>query len=111
MSTTAGTATEKSTAPESVSTAGHAPRPPSAKHVASTPPGASPSDERRPAPATARFRRAARRLPNLLVKGATKSAAILALVLLWETAPRFGLVDRTFLPPFSEVARACGSWP
>ena len=30
----------------------------------------------------------------------------LALVLLWETAPRFGLVDRTFLPPFSEVARA-----
>ncbi|QIP83129.1 ABC transporter permease [Streptomyces sp. Tu 2975] len=32
--------------------------------------------------------------------------AVLALVLLWEAAPRFGLVDRTFLPPFSEVARA-----
>jgi NitT/TauT family transport system permease protein len=29
-----------------------------------------------------------------------------ALLLLWETAPRLGLVDPTFLPPFSEVARA-----
>jgi NitT/TauT family transport system permease protein len=47
-----------------------------------------------------------RRLTYLLVKGATKSAAIVALLLLWETAPRLGLVDRTFLPPFSEVARA-----
>ncbi len=26
--------------------------------------------------------------------------------MLWETAPRLGLVDRTFLPPVSEVARA-----
>jgi NitT/TauT family transport system permease protein len=30
-----------------------------------------------------------------------------ALLLLWETAPRLGLADRTFLPPFSEVA---GAW-
>lgn len=36
----------------------------------------------------------------------TKSAVIVALLLLWELAPRLGLVDRTFLPPFSEVARA-----
>ncbi|QEV30176.1 ABC transporter permease [Streptomyces coeruleorubidus] len=52
------------------------------------------------------MRRAVRRLPYLLLNGATKSAAIVALLLLWETAPRLGLVDRTFLPPFSEVARA-----
>ncbi|MBA0053397.1 ABC transporter permease [Streptomyces sp. AJS327] len=33
-------------------------------------------------------------------------AAIVALLLLWETAPRLGLADRVFLPPFSEVALA-----
>ncbi|MFE1169767.1 ABC transporter permease [Nocardiopsis sp. NPDC058789] len=32
-----------------------------------------------------------------------RSAAILAFLLLWETAPRVGLVDRVFLPPLSEV--------
>ncbi|MDQ0392111.1 ABC transporter permease [Labrys monachus] len=31
------------------------------------------------------------------------SAAIVAFLLLWELAPRFGLINRTFLPPFSEV--------
>ncbi|MFJ9419720.1 ABC transporter permease [Streptomyces sp. NPDC101227] len=48
-------------------------------------------------------------LPRILravLTGATKSAAIVALLLAWELAPRFGLVDRTFLPPFSEVAEA-----
>ncbi|MEU8686511.1 ABC transporter permease [Streptomyces sp. NPDC048611] len=48
-------------------------------------------------------------LPRILraaLTGATKSAAIIALLLVWELAPRFGLVDRTFLPPFSEVAEA-----
>ncbi|MFD5396909.1 ABC transporter permease [Streptomyces sp. NPDC127097] len=48
-------------------------------------------------------------LPRILravLTGATKSAAIVALLLAWELAPRFGLVDRTFLPPFSEVADA-----
>ncbi|AWN25305.1 ABC transporter permease [Streptomyces sp. NEAU-S7GS2] len=48
-------------------------------------------------------------LPRILraaLTGATKSAAIVALLLVWELAPRFGLVDRTFLPPFSEVAQA-----
>jgi NitT/TauT family transport system permease protein len=34
------------------------------------------------------------------------SLAIAAFLLLWEAAPRLGLVDRTFLPPVSEVARA-----
>ena len=47
-----------------------------------------------------------RRLPGLLLSGAIKSVAVLALLLLWELAPRFELVDRTFLPPFSEVLDA-----
>ncbi|MFI6937862.1 ABC transporter permease [Streptomyces sp. NPDC050418] len=54
----------------------------------------------------ARFAARIRRLAFLLLSAATKSAAIVALLLLWETAPRMGLVDRTFLPPFSEVAQA-----
>ncbi|MEV8532005.1 ABC transporter permease subunit [Streptomyces sp. NPDC051211] len=37
---------------------------------------------------------------------AVRSAAVLALIVLWETAPRAGLVDATFLPPISEVAVA-----
>ncbi|MDL2078401.1 ABC transporter permease [Streptomyces sp. GXMU-J15] len=48
----------------------------------------------------------ARRAGRLLLTVVTKSAAIAALLLLWESAPRLGLVDRTFLPPFSEVAEA-----
>lgn len=35
-----------------------------------------------------------------------RSAALLALFALWEAAPRLGLVDATFLPPASEVAKA-----
>ncbi|MFH7594085.1 ABC transporter permease [Streptomyces racemochromogenes] len=38
--------------------------------------------------------------------GLLRSAAVIALLALWEAAPRLGLVDATFLPPFSEVARA-----
>lgn len=34
---------------------------------------------------------------------AKRSLAIAAFLLLWEVAPRLGLVDRVFLPPFSEV--------
>jgi NitT/TauT family transport system permease protein len=30
-------------------------------------------------------------------------AAIVVFLLLWELAPRFGLINRTFLPPFSEI--------
>lgn len=47
-----------------------------------------------------------RRLVGLLLSGATKSVAIVALLLLWELAPHFDLVDPTFLPPFSEVLDA-----
>lgn len=35
---------------------------------------------------------------------AKAAAGVVAFVLVWEAAPRLGLVDRTFLPPFSEVA-------
>ncbi|GAA1501247.1 ABC transporter permease [Kitasatospora kazusensis] len=46
------------------------------------------------------------RLLGLLARLVTKSAAIVALLALWEAAPRLDLVDRTFLPPFSEVVSA-----
>ncbi|ALG11535.1 ABC transporter permease [Kibdelosporangium phytohabitans] len=52
------------------------------------------------APAPARPR------PKLLRTLVTKSAAIVTLLVIWELAPRLGLTDRTFLPPFSEVAVA-----
>ncbi|MCB5164446.1 ABC transporter permease [Streptomyces bambusae] len=35
-----------------------------------------------------------------------RTVAVLALIALWEVAPRAGLVDATFLPPISEVAVA-----
>jgi NitT/TauT family transport system permease protein len=106
MSPITGTATEKTTAPDSVSAAKPVPGTVSAAFAASAPRDASPSRVPQVPATAARVRRAVRRLPHLLVKGATKSAAIVALLLLWETAPRLGLVDRIFLPPFSEVARA-----
>lgn len=37
-----------------------------------------------------------------------KSAAIIAFLILWEIAPRIGMVDRMYLPPFSEVLSALG---
>lgn len=41
------------------------------------------------------------------IKKAFKSSIVLILfVLLWELAPKLGLVERTFLPPFSEVMQA-----
>lgn len=48
----------------------------------------------------------ARRVLRGLRAVALRSAAILALLALWEAAPRLGLVDATFLPPVSEVAKA-----
>ncbi|MFJ3204444.1 ABC transporter permease subunit [Streptomyces sp. NPDC086989] len=45
-------------------------------------------------------------LGRWLRAAALRSAALLALIALWETAPRLGLVDATFLPPASEVAKA-----
>lgn len=34
-----------------------------------------------------------------------RSVAILAFIAIWEAAPRLGLVERAFFPPFSEVLR------
>lgn len=47
-----------------------------------------------------------RRTGRVLLAVITRTVAIAALIAVWETAPRLGLVDRTFLPPFSEVAVA-----
>ncbi|MEU9568883.1 ABC transporter permease [Streptomyces massasporeus] len=125
MSSTTGTTTEKADAttatdatnttetvqtPSLTKSAESATSPEAGTSTAPTPGASSPPDAR-PAPSLrVRVRRTAlrtvRRLPYLLLKGATKSAAIVALLLLWEIAPRAGLVDRTFLPPFSEVADA-----
>lgn len=58
------------------------------------------------APAASRTRTALLAVVRVLKAIAVRSAAILALVALWEFAPRAGLVDATFLPPLSEVAVA-----
>ena len=47
-----------------------------------------------------------RRRPGPVRRIAFRSAAVLALLALWEVAPRAGLVDPTFLPPFSQVLGA-----
>ncbi|MFB7861306.1 ABC transporter permease [Streptomyces sp. NPDC056069] len=100
-SPSASSATAPSTA-ASPAAAPASPGPVPSGPVPSPPPRPSLRLPARPAP----VRRAVRRLASLLVTGATKSAAIAALLLLWEAAPRLGLVDRVFLPPFSEVAVA-----
>ncbi|MGW7362513.1 ABC transporter permease [Streptomyces sp. NPDC054841] len=95
--------TPEKTTPEK-STQAAAPEPSAASTA--TPGGAG----RRPGRATDRIRRPLhrplRRPARLLLTAATKSAAIVALLVVWEAAPRLGLVDGTFLPPFSEVALA-----
>ncbi|MFI6014579.1 ABC transporter permease [Streptomyces sp. NPDC051243] len=108
--TDATNTTETLQVPSLTKSAESATSPEAGTSTATTPGVSSPPDVRRAPPITARVRRTAlrtvRRLPHLLLKGATRSAAVVALLLLWEIAPRAGLVDRTFLPPFSEVADA-----
>ncbi|MET9652877.1 MULTISPECIES: ABC transporter permease [unclassified Streptomyces] len=101
MSLTTRTTTAEGTPPAAPAEPAEGVHAPVAAPVASAAPPA-----RRAPSRTVRLREAARRPVSLLVTGATKSAAIAALLLLWEAAPRLGLVDRTFLPPFSEVAVA-----
>jgi NitT/TauT family transport system permease protein len=43
---------------------------------------------------------------NKLRKAFKNTIVILALLLLWEFAPRLGLVDATFFPPITEIATA-----
>ncbi|MGW1773257.1 ABC transporter permease [Streptomyces sp. NPDC002104] len=66
-------------------------------------PAAQPSPARPPGKP---FTAAALRALRVVRAVALRSAAIIALLALWETAPRLGLVDATFLPPVSEVAKA-----
>ena len=54
----------------------------------------------------ARGARALRVLGRLSRLAFTRSVAVVALLVLWELAPRLELADRTFLPPFTEVAAA-----
>lgn len=42
-------------------------------------------------------------LREFLGHAVRKSLAIALFLLLWDLAPRFGLINRTFLPPFTEV--------
>ncbi|MFE1553486.1 ABC transporter permease [Streptomyces sp. NPDC058734] len=86
--------------------AGPAPADPDAVRDGARP--AAPPAPAAPAPAAPAVRRPARAVPVLrwLRASLLRSAAILALLVLWEAAPRLGLVDATFLPPVSEVARA-----
>jgi NitT/TauT family transport system permease protein len=67
----------------------------------------SPPQTERPAPSSPRPQRTVSRAFDALLTAAGKVVAIAALLLVWELAPRFGLVDATFLPPFSTVL---GAW-
>ncbi|MET3982582.1 ABC transporter permease [Streptomyces sp. PvR034] len=72
-------------------------------------PAPAPAPAGQPAPAPAgQPARAAKpgRFGRAIRAAVLRSAALVALLLVWETAPRLALVDRTFLPPFSEVAVA-----
>ncbi|MGI5216567.1 ABC transporter permease [Nocardia sp. CA-290969] len=71
---------------------------------------APPATESRPVrvrtavPARSRAPRWGRRAGGLVWRVVKPSVAILAFLALWEAAPRAGLVDKVFLPPFTEVA-------
>lgn len=81
----------------------------SAVQIAETPVefrDASPATEpavAHPAPPAPRHPHTACRMAWRLIKPAIAIAALLAV---WEIAPRIGLVDEVFLPPFSTVAQA-----
>ncbi|NMN96438.1 ABC transporter permease [Antrihabitans stalactiti] len=59
-------------------------------------------------PVYARFGGVATVLARVAWRIVKPSLAIGLFLAIWEAAPRLGLVDRVFLPPFSEVARAFG---
>jgi NitT/TauT family transport system permease protein len=59
-------------------------------------------------PAVARFGNGASIVARLSWRVIKPALAIGLFLAIWEAAPRLGLVDRVFLPPFSEVAVAFG---
>lgn len=66
--------------------------------------GPEPALARPTAPVGVPARGLGRRLAGLAWQVAKPWVAILAFLALWEIAPRVGLVDKVFLPPFTEVA-------
>lgn len=66
--------------------------------------GTEPALARPTAPANTPARRPVQWLAGLAWRVTKPSIAILAFLALWEIAPRVGLVDKVFLPPFTEVA-------
>ncbi|WP_457410321.1 ABC transporter permease [Streptomyces sp. TE12347] len=116
-------ATATAPAPARTPTASAAPEAPAAPVTSAPPeapatgPDAVPAPKGPASPGAARgtahgrhapspLRKAAGALGRWLRATALRSAALVALLVLWETAPRLGLVDATFLPPVSEVATA-----
>ncbi|MFF1368138.1 ABC transporter permease [Streptomyces virginiae] len=116
-------ATATAPAPARTPTASAAPEAPAAPVTSAPPeapatgPDAVPAPKGPASPGAARgtahgrhapspVRKAAGALGRWLRATALRSAALVALLVLWETAPRLGLVDATFLPPVSEVATA-----
>ncbi|MFB6508629.1 ABC transporter permease [Streptomyces virginiae] len=116
-------ATATAPAPAQTPTASAAPEAPAAPVTSAPPeapatgPDAVPAPKGPASPGAARgtahgrhapspLRKAAGALGRWLRATALRSAALVALLVLWETAPRLGLVDATFLPPVSEVATA-----
>ncbi|MFP5070751.1 ABC transporter permease [Pseudonocardia nantongensis] len=45
-------------------------------------------------------------MPRLAAVALRRGSAVVLFLAVWELVPRFGLVDRVFLPPFSEVVAA-----
>ncbi|TDD94838.1 ABC transporter permease [Actinomadura rubrisoli] len=58
------------------------------------------------APARPPSRHRVRRVAGAAATVLRRTIAVIAFLALWELAPRAGLVDRTFLPPVSEIAPA-----
>ena len=52
--------------------------------------------------------------PNIALNWSTKifkqTIVLIILMAIWEIAPRAGLVDRTFFPPFSPFRGSAGSF-
>ncbi|WP_431773936.1 ABC transporter permease [Streptomyces cucumeris] len=102
MSPTGTTTVKDPIAPVADTAPDRGPAGPRGPESAPVPDTGPPRTERLPAEARA----VARLLPGLVVRGLTKVVALAVLLAVWEVAPRAGLVDRTFLPPFHEVAVA-----